>query len=451
MASVVCTPSRYVLLTGQYASRSATLHQKHPPSTPANVEFNTDILPGQWHLARGMKAAGYTTGIVGKWHNTDNRGKPYVVSPPICDYMGRENGPQDPLLPENERRVRAAYAAAVKHLHDDIGWDFVSSIYMNNANALGLPKPLWEHENNMEWFTAGALKFLEQNKDRPFFLYFAPNVPHGGGGDRFAKTDPRGTPEGWVDWHLGVQPARDDVIRRVKNAGLGTGLAWATWLDDGIGVILKKLDELKLTDNTIVIFSSDQQSLGKWSCYEGGARVPFTIRWPGYVAPGTVDATLLSSVDLVPTLLELAGGRPPPVSEAILDGRSFVPLLAGGTLAERTVLIEMGYGRAIIHDGWKYIAIRYPDEVLARVRAKNILPDYLGRPSEEFDRSRRVWTSYTAADQLYDLRADPMEQRNLADHPEHAPQCARMRRLLQQALAPLPNVFGEFKTAIERS
>ena len=121
------------------------------------------------------------------------------MRPPICDYTGKENGPQDPVLPENASRVRAAYERAIKHLHDDIGWDYVSSIYIANANALGLPKPLWEHESNMEWFTAGALKFLEQQKgsDKPFFLYFAPNIPHGGGGEKFARADPAPHRRAW--------------------------------------------------------------------------------------------------------------------------------------------------------------------------------------------------------------------------------------------------------------
>lgn len=287
MVTTVCTPSRYALLTGQHCSRSLSLQEKHPTSGPACVEFNTDILPGQWSLARGMKDAGYMTGIVGKWHLSDAKKHDLIVNPPICDYTGKENGPQDPALPENAKRVRAAYERAVKHLSDDIGWDYVSSIYMNNANALGLPKPLWKHESNMEWFTAGALKFLEQQKgsDKPFFLYFAPNIPHGGGGARFAEVDPRATPEGLVDWHLGVQPSRQDVLRRVKEAGGARGSEWATWLDDGIGVVLKTIEDVGLANNTIVIFSSDQQSRGKWTCYEG-ARVPFTVRWPGRVKAG---------------------------------------------------------------------------------------------------------------------------------------------------------------------
>lgn len=444
MASVVCTPSRYCLLTGQYGSRARSLVRQHPVSGPANVEFNTDIEAGQWHLARGLKEAGYTTAIVGKWHNTDERRTDVFVRPPIADYTGKEFGSQDPLLPENARRVRAAYDAALRHLREDIGWDFASSVYLSNANTLGLPRSLWQVENNMEWFTAGAVKFLESRKGaaKPFFLYFAPNIPHGGG-RRFLDADPRATPEGLVDWHLGVQPSRADVLRRVTEAGGDTNSAWATWLDDGIGVVLQKLEDLGLAESTLVLFSSDQQSRGKWTCYEG-ARVWLTARWFGRIAPGTRDDTLLGSIDLVPTLLDLAAAKAPEPGHAVLDGRSFAPALTGGSVTGKPVLIEMGYGRAILSSGWKYIACRYPARIEAQAAKLGKQPDFLGRFRED-KLVASTWPSYGQRDQLFDLKADPLEQTNLAADPAHAAKLAEMRTLLTEALAPLPHVFGEFK------
>lgn len=450
--ATVCTPSRYALLTGQYASRSASLREKHPVTGAANVEFNTDILPGQWHLARALHAAGYTTGFVGKWHNTDVLGDEkfsnLVVTPPIADHRGKEYGPQDPSLPENARRVREAYQRATAFMRDEIGWDYVSSLYMNNANGLGLPKPLCELENNMEWFTAGALKFLEQQKDRdkPFFLYLAPNVPHGIRGESFARADPRATPEGLVDWHLGVQPSREDVLRRVHEAGANKNMAWATWLDDGLGVILQKLDDLGLSDDTIVVFSSDHQSRGKWTCYEA-ARVPLVVRWPGQVEAGGRNETLLSSVDIVPTLLELAGAPLPAADESVLDGRSFAGALTGGAVGERPVLVEMGYGRAIVSDGWKYIAVRFPEDVLAEAAKTGQRPTLLGAINDRKARNPTGWPSFGEADQLFDLRADPLEQKNLAGDPAHAAKLDAMQKLLRETVAPLPHVYAEFKTA----
>ncbi len=449
VGSVVCTPSRYCLLTGQYASRAASIAKRFPAHAPANVEFNTDIEPGQWHLGRGLAAAGYRTGHVGKWHNTDLKHSDLVVRPPICDYRGIENGPQDPTLPDNARRVREAYERAVSYMKDRIGFDFVSSLYMGNANQLGLPKPLWETEHNMEWFTAGAVRFLEQQRHstKPFFLYLAPNIPHGGG-KRFLDADPRATPEGLVDWHVGVQPSREDVLRRVLEAGGEPNQAWTTWLDDGIGVILKKLADLGLADDTIVVFSSDQQSDGKWTCYEG-ARVPLAIRWPARFAAGRVDHALMSSVDIVPTILDLCDVAPDAGDRPVLDGRSITPLLRGEEMQERAVLIEMGYGRAVIANGQKYIAIRHPAEVQKKAADRGEIPDFLGRfgARRDVETMRQRWPAYGRPDQLYDLRNDPLEQHDLAGDPAHAETLAAMRALLREAIAPLPHAFGEFKVA----
>jgi len=453
MASTVCTPSRYALLTGQFCSRSLSLQKKFPTDGPACVEFNTDILPGQWDLPRALHDAGYTTGIVGKWHLTDTQRSDLVVSPPICDYTGKQNGPQDPSLPENAQRIRSAYGRAVKYLHDEMGWDYVSSIYMTNASQLGLPKPLWEHESNMEWFTAGVLKFLDQQKDtaKPFFLYFAPNIPHGGGGDKFAKVDSRATPEGLVDWHLGVQPTRQDVLRRVKEAGASN--PWATWLDDGVGAILKKLADLGLAENTIVIFSSDQQSRGKWTCYEG-AHVPFTVRWPAHVKAGSRCNASLSSVDVAPTLLELCDAPLPPAEQTIVDGLSFAPCLTGGTVPERPVLIEMGFGRAVVSNGWKYVAIRFPEDIAAELEQTGSKFSSLISPLRSGisrgGREAKSFPNFSDIDQLYNLKSDPLERHNLANDPESAPKLKEMKLLLTHALAPLPHVFGEFKTTSQK-
>jgi len=452
MVTTVCTPARYSLLTGQYCSRSKSLQEKWPVSGPACVEFNTDIFPGQWSLPQAMHAAGYFTGIVGKWHMSEIHRNAGFLRPPICEYTGKANGNQDPTDPENARRVRENYAEAVKYLKEHEGFDFVSSIYMGNANSLGLPKPLWEQENNVEWFTAGVVKFLEQqtNSGKPFFLYFAPNVPHGGN-DKFVTVDPRMTPEGVVDWHLGIQPSRADVKARALAAGHKVNF-WETWLDDGVGVILKKLEDLGLATNTIVIFSSDQQSRGKWTCYEG-ARVPFTVRWPGKVKAGSRCDISLASIDMVPTLLELCGGKLPEKDQAIVDGRSFAPCLAGGKVEERPVLIEMGFGRALVWHGWKYIALRWPEKMAADIKKNDIkIHSYIAPRRNELaknsmDAADGDFPALGDADQLFDLNADMLEQHNLAGDPKYAAKLAEMKKLLAETIAPLPHVFGEFKTA----
>jgi arylsulfatase A-like enzyme len=371
-------------------------------------------------------------------------------------------GKDEGLTEAESRRVRATYEEQVKYMKEKQGWDFVSSLYMENAGELGLPaqlSPQRQAEHNMEWFTAGALKFLDRQKGsgRPFFLYFAPNIPHSAN-PQFLKADPRATAEGFVDWHLGVQPSRKDVAQRLAAVGGAPNAAWAIWLDDGIGVVLKKLDELGMADNTLVIFSSDQQTGGKWTCYQGGSRVPFSVRWPGHVKPGEND-TVLSSVDVVPTLLELGGGKLPPAARAVVDGQSFVPLLQGKSFTPRPALVEMGFGRTIISGDWEYIAARYPAEIESENKLDGLSPDLMGafRSKDEkpgcwpsyasYQWKRKLWPSFGQRDQLFNLREDPLEQKNLADNPEYAGRLAEMRAQLANALQPLPHPFGEFKPA----
>lgn len=440
IASTVCTPARYCFLTGQYASRAHSIAKDFPPPAVPCIEFNVDVEANQWHLGRGMAAAGYHTGIVGKWHNADKITHGYVVRPPISDFKGIERGPQDPLHPDNVKKIRRAYDAAEKIMHEEQGFDFVSSVYLGNAFELGLPKVLSNCEHNMDWFTAGVSKFFETRKasEKPFFLYYAPNVPHGGS-KRFLENDARATPEGMVDWHLGSQPAREDALKRAKANGVQPDYAWATWLDDGIGVLMKRLEESGQADNTLIVFTTDQLTRGKWTCYQG-VRVPVFIHWPGKVKPG-VNHTVLSGMDLAPTILELIGGKPPEASEAILDGQSFAPMLSGAKIDERPLLVEMGYARAVIHQGWKYIATRLPVS-----STPNKPVNLLNRPSGDKEQiPTHLYPSFGAKDELFDLKNDPMEQTNLASDPAHSAKLAEMRELLKSVLKPLPHPFADFR------
>lgn len=439
IASTVCTPARYCFLTGQHASRAHSIAEDFPAPKVPNIEFNVDIEEGQWHIGRGMAAAGYHTGIVGKWHNADKVTHSYVVRPPISDFKGIERGPQDPTHPENVKKIRRAYDAAVKIMHEEQGFDFVSSVYLGNAFELGLPKVLSNCEHNMEWFTAGAVKFLDDRNgsEKPFFLYFAPNVPHGGS-KRFLEADPRATPEGLVDWHLTSQLTREDALKRAKHNGVQPDYAWATWLDDGIGVLMKKLTDMGIADNTLIVFTTDQLTRGKWTCYQG-VRVPVFIHWPGKVKPG-INSTVLSGMDLAPTILDWIGSKPS--AEAVLDGQSFAKLLNGEKIEERPLLVEMGYARAVIHNGWKYIATRLPAET-SRQSPVNLL----GRPSSDKEQiPSHLFPSFGATDELFHLANDPMEQTNLADDAEHASKLTEMREKLKALLQPLPHAFAEFKS-----
>lgn len=451
MVCTVCTPSRYALLTGQHAGRSANIARLFPASEPACVEFNASIGLGQWTMPRAFRQAGYVTGAAGKWHTADwEAGQPGKVRPPICDAAGVEHGSQDPTDPENAARIRQAYEEGVQFIRETCDFDYAHGMQMGNAHELGLPSPMWIPEKggcetNVEWSAAAAARFIEENKDRTFFLYFASGCPHGVFGDRFLEADPRATPEGMVDWHLesGCQPPRAGIRERLAAAGLGPEAAMPMWLDDGVGAVLRKLDEHGLRDNTIVVLTSDQQSRGKWTCYEG-ARVPAFVRWPRVIAPETVCDTPLASVDLLPTLLDACGIAAPGPDEALLDGRSFLPALQGRPMEERPVLIEMGYGRAVVSDGWKYIAVRPPAAVARELEGQDGY-SYVGVRSNMLRDDE--FPGFAEPDQLYNLREDLFEQRNLVGDRAYAEKLEEMKRKLADAVAKLPNAFGEFTAA----
>ncbi len=182
---------------------------------------------------------------------------------------------------------------------------------------------------------------------------------------------------------------------------------------------MKRLEESGQADNTLIVFTTDQLTRGKWTCYQG-VRVPVFIHWPGKVKPG-VNHTVLSGMDLAPTILELIGGKPPEASEAILDGQSFAPMLSGAKIDERPLLVEMGYARAVIHQGWKYIATRLPVS-----STPNKPVNLLNRPSGDKEQiPTHLDPSFGAKDELFDLKNDRWSKRTSPVIPHTAPSSPR--------------------------
>jgi len=209
----------------------------------------------------------------------------------------------------------------------------------------------WKDQDISDTLTNRAVKFIEENKDRPFFLYFAthdihvPRVPH----PRFAGKSECGV--------------RGDVIQE---------------FDWSVGEIVATLDRLKLADNTLLIATSDNGPVvddgyadgsleklnghlpagayrgGKYTVYEGGTRVPFITRWPGRINPGESDA-LMCQIDFLASLTTLAGAERPGGTGP--DSQDVLPALLGETKIGRETLIEQGGGvvTAIRKKNWKYI------------------------------------------------------------------------------------------------
>ena len=454
VTTAICTPSRYSVLTGQYASRSPVFCRKFPHGSQPVIRWDTDLASGQDNVARVLKKAGYTTGMVGKWHCGMERGLALRGIPADAD-------PFDATV---NRQISRFYSEGARHVRERAGWDYAESLYFSNKEALGLPKAMQVH--NLEWIADGAVRFIRQNRGHPYFLYVPLTVPHlSAAEDGFVaswlRENPRFTPAGVLDRAPDVMPPRDDIFRRLREAGIDERNAPAAWIDDLVGAVLKAVDETGRAADTLVIFSSDHQSRGKDTCYES-SRVPFVARWPKGIPKATTTDLLAANIDLLPTFAELAGAR----ITSPVDGRSFAAQLTGRAPAapwRDSLLLECSNIRAVVTGRWKYVANRPPGEVWKKIeedalearrtgRKRYVALDGIRNPHPGYVHEGIRYYAlddfphYFDKDQLYDLQADLFEQDNLAGDPSFRSIAGEMQDRLRTLLAPLPHTFGEFKT-----
>jgi arylsulfatase A-like enzyme len=407
-----CTPSRYALLTGEYAWRK--------PGTgilPGNAALI--IPPGRVTLASMLAKAGYATGVVGKWHlglgpkggpdwNNEITPSPNSVGFDSSFIMAAtgdrvptvyvENGrvvhldPSDPIsvsydAPVGNWPTGAAHPELLtvhpSHGHDQTIVNGISRIgFMTGGTAA-----LWKDQDMADVFTQKAVAFIEQHKGRPFFLYFAPHDPH----------VPR-VPHSRFVGKTTMGPRGDAIVQ----------------LDWSVGRVLDALDRLKLADDTLVIFTSDNGPVvddgykddaaaklgshrpagvfrgGKYSTFEAGTRVPLVIRWPGHVRRGTSDA-LVGQIDFLASLAALTKQTLAP--DDAPDSLNALDVLMGSASAGRDHLVEQGGGLGLRTGPWKYIEPGNRPKVNANTHTE------LGNDT---------------VPQLYDLARDPGETRNLA-------------------------------------
>lgn len=279
----VCSPTRAEFLTGRYHPRSGV----HNVST-GGERMNADEVT----IAQTFKAAGYATAVFGKWHN----------------------GQQWPYHP-NARGFDEFYGFCSGH------WgDYFSPPLDHNGEVVRgngyLENDLTEH----------ALEFAEQHRDQPFFVYLAFNSPH----------SPMQVPDRWWDEFKDKDlKLRASNVAREDTNHTRAALAMCENLDWNVGRVVAKLDELKLAENTIVLYLCDNGPNGhrwtgglkgiKGSTDEGGVRSPLVIRWPGKIAAGTRVTQIAGAIDLLPTLAALTGV--PIISTKPLDGKNLAPLL----------------------------------------------------------------------------------------------------------------------------
>lgn len=418
-SSATCTPSRYSMLTGEYAWRKEG-------TGIARGDAPMIIKPGRTTLATIFKNAGYTTGVVGKWHlglgpqggKADWNGevKPgpleigfdYSFLIPatgdrvpcvfIEDYKVVNLDPNDPIQVSFDGKVgdepTGKENPELLKMHPSHGHD---NTIVNGISRIGFmaggKSARWVDEDIADVITGKAVDFIEENKDKPFFLYFSTH-----------------------DIHVPRVPNR----RFVGKSGMGPRGDAILQMDWSTGQIMAALEENGLGDNTIVIFTSDNGPVvddgykdeaveklgshkpagplrgGKYSAFDAGTRVPFIVWWPGQVKPGTSDA-LVGQVDFLASFAAFTGQD---IAEDVgPDSFNSLKTLLGESKKGRPYLIEHAGALSIIKDNWKYIE-----------------PNNKPRLSNKWV---NIELGNDTVPQLYNLDLDIGEKNNVAlEHPE---------------------------------
>lgn len=433
VTSTVCTPSRYTMLTGRYAgsSHSNKFLSEFPLGNQSLPAFNVALEEDNMNVGAVLAQNGYATGFVGKYHVGPEHDEAYDKKHGIHDVP--KNADYTDKLNKHYFNNEKIYRKLIK----DRGFTWAKNIYWSNLKA-----PFKGH--NPEWTTAAAVEFIEKHKDQPFYLHVCPTLLHGPNREwhNSLVTKELVTGEGMIENSIKGQPSRESVLKRVKEAGLTENEVGYTWMDDGIGVILDKLDELGIGDNTIFLFVSDHGSVGKGSVFRNRAmEVPCIIRWPNGIKAGSVTDELMQSTDFVATWFEVAGAKVP--KDYHIDGKSFASLFKKPNEPYRDYVYgEMGGARSIKTKEWNLITLRYPEEVLANEGRKI---KQLAGLSGGISRAGYSHKHAFETDQLYNFVQDPKEQKNLAGNPEHAAQFKKMKQALAKVLKQFPDrPYGEF-------
>ncbi len=443
VSSSVCTPSRYSFLTGRFAGNS---HSKLYNDAVGGKEnqglpgFNVALERDKMNVGNVLREAGYTTGFVGKFHLTSKsdfpefyKGKNRWINISKDARPGPEASAQ---FKHNERWMR-------RYL-EELGFSWAKNVYPENSH-----KPYSEH--NPEWTTVAALEFIEENKNGPFYLHLCSTLLHGPDKSwRKSMDHPLVTGEGEVESLPEVMTPRAELLKTITEKGFDpdSHVAGEAWIDDSLGAIIRKLKELGIDDNTLVIFAPDHGRDGKASVFShGAAQVPMIMRWPKEIPAGQVCEELVQNIDLVPTFFELGEAEKP--ESYRIDGKSLTPLFKNGTANDwRTHLyLEMGAARATVTKDWSYIAVRYTKEQISAIKRagpKNLpkAMSYIGRLGIGVRGADRP--GFFDQDQLYHLKKDPKEMKNLADNVVHASRMKKIRNLMQKDLEAIGRPFGEF-------
>lgn len=405
--NAVCAPSRAISMTGRYNTRfgyeftpffkiGVTIMQwmfaKDPPPLPPFIdEEKADAMPGVFEagmpgseitVAEMLRDAGYYTAHIGKWHLGS-----------VGEMTPNQQGFEDSLelsgilyLPEDHPDVVNQKFPADGT--DTMVWASGKfSARFNGSEEFAPARYL------TDYYTDEAVNVIEANRNRPFFLYLAHWAPH----------NP-------------LQASRKDfdALAHIEDHGLRVYAAMLRSLDRSVARITQALTDNGLSDNTLILFTSDNGGANyielpdinqpyrgwKMTHFEGGLHVPFIAKWPAKLSAGEHYEQAVHHMDLAPTIAAAAGATLP--SDRKIDGVDLIPFLRGenNEPPHRTLFWRTGHHQSVLHEGWKLIRANQPE-----------LPP--GSPQKKF---------------LFHLAADPTEQHNLAK--EHPDKVAELEELL---------------------
>ncbi len=436
--STVCTPSRYSMFTGRYPGNSywPEYLEAYPTNLHGSPEFNVGLEDDNMNIGNALRLAGYVTGHVGKLHV----GAEVDVTGIVAQY-GAFSEDDDPADPDVIAKWQAR-ELLIRQWVRERGFSWSKHVYPGNID-----NPYKAH--NPDWTLEAALEFIDLNKDRPFYLHYCTTMMHGGPNNWNDALDyPLYSGAGLLAEPPDVPISRSNITAQVDAAGFDSDTYGFTWMDATVGAMLDKLDDLGIASNTLFVFISDHGTDGKFSLLDhNGTSVPCIIRWPDVVPAGSVCSNLVQNTDMVPTFFDVAGVEVPEGYR--IDGTSIAPILSDpSTHVHEHLFFEIGYGRAVRTDKWKYTAIRHSTNSFADIESASLLSmpqklAYIGNTKRVSGHLELRPHCYDL-DQLYDLENDPLEMTNLAYNVACEGQLNTMKAILTTYLEGQGRPFGEF-------